>query len=854
MKKSQAGSALLMTVVILFALSIVITTCMSLAKIRLDIALVEKYTSNTYYIAKSALEQQVQQINDSLTVELPALIKALEESYIEQMISDEESKMEQAFQINKVSACSTKLDNKQLEEQLKIQIKKFITDAYLIKMKQSGVCYKLKGDREKNRYYTEIQITCPEGAFNMNSDQLTFVARVVTYDTLGNTYEVQQIQTTVKLEIDQLTHELNEKLEWRYDGHLDNQGELIYQTDSLPETLRGAVISFSDLGIIEGALKIEGDLYVKGEKMRVDDLESAPGTFLDIDLTGGVMVANGGKLEISGSLYCVNNVFAANEWNEENEKYNLKTSILVRKNIICNTLGIIDDFNEADSNLFPFADKKEQSIDIYVGGDVMVDNDVMIERFVKNGQIEVKHTIFGVSDGRGLIKVGSKYVSNPNTSSSIYCQGMDKDDNDESDRGTMISADRAFVMGQCYIDWPEESRLPMKLWESIGEPFDGVDSWEGYFEGRDDALTNKTYLSEASPFQGLVKRNKVKLTDITKSFAVASISAIDENHPNGVTMEAKSVLLNEINAQSFFYKGNTDYKMSQFTSNEEVDYTVADIALKQTVEDAPLYWGRMNVIDKEGGVYQVGKALAVRNNQLTNNLGLKGYMNYVRSIFYGRFMDKGRDDFCAELEQLSFDEVIDLKDFTQTHEWRYDTPITISDNGGVINISDFYVQIGDEESKPHTSIIMNVGEETLVLRADENQKVFNGMIISKGPIKFETDMSINGVVIVGGNAEQVTFTEHQAARMQGKQTSLDVNGKDIIIKANPQQVLAVRSKNQVLYKKILDTLGIINLYENRNEEAKMNYDSEYVVLSKDSTTEICIEKIGLNIVSLKKVY
>ena len=158
--------------------------------------------------------------------------------------------------------------------------------------------------------------------------------------------------------------------------------------------------------------------------------------------------------------------------------------IEVSKDLVAYTLGIVDDFYKNSANQSPFAsDKQVSGAKINVSGNVMVDNDVMIDRWVNGGKINVEQSIFGVN--------GSATGTDPNESSGVFAQGP----------GSQVIAKRMFVAGQPYVTLAE-GKKPLKLWESIGEPFDGVASFEGYAT-YDEQDSNKNYLSTDSPFYSL---------------------------------------------------------------------------------------------------------------------------------------------------------------------------------------------------------------------------------------------------------------------------------------------------------------------------------------------------------------
>lgn len=872
----ETGNGMLVTVILLLVLTIVTATCMNLADVRLKITMTEKNSSNTYYVAKSGIEQQVETINKALEAEVTSIIKVLEDEYLKKVIPKDEGER-QNF-ISSGTGAYTKLqsydasigeisfDDTEIQTLLQREIKEFVKVNYLEKMKNpgTGFRYSVQGDRQTSDYQTEVEVTCPKGDFE-SDDSIIFIATSVTEDSSGNIYDQQKVRASVILDIQGVTNVLHEKYEWPY-GY-DTSADT-YLMNGVPESLRGGIVSFSDLGITDGKLTVTGDLYVKGQNKKNEYLLSevegsmvpTADTFPDTEINGGVTVTNKGNLAVNGSLYCINNVLASNGWGSAYDYYGtdgttpIPTSIHITGNVICNTLGIVDDFYKGGSNQVPFDEANQgKHISITVGGDVMVENDVMIERYVKDSKIKVDHTIFGTSDGKGTVRIGTTDVIDPNLSSGVYCRGY----------SSTIEADKAFVIGQPFITFASTGMLPMKLYESIGEPYDGVSDWEGYKTGDSNNSRNKDYLLATSPFNTLIKRDKITLTSpIGQSYAAAKISA------NGTTDSGTAVLLNGNNAIDFFYEGGSSYKMSDFTSNTSVDYTVANIALAQTTSNAPLYTGVTSITYDGTTVNTLGKVFAKddlsMSTLLANNLGLRSYMNYMRSIFYGKFQPKVHPtDFSAELKQLSFAEVINLGAFTDEHEWTYDTPIEVITGTATIDISKFYAAVGTGSNEAYPSVIINNSTGDLKLKAsDPSNSTFKGVIISKGPIKFESNINIEGNIIVGGNAEGEVLADNRAERMKGEQTSIDVQGKEVTVTCVPNNVLKITSKDAGLYRKVLDALNITDTSGGTFDKVigpigtdsnQLQYNSSKVVFMKDSSIEVRVQKVDFIVESLKKI-
>ena len=65
-RTKEEGSAMLITTIILLVLMVIVATTISISGMQFDLAMLNRNTSNTYYLAKSALDKQVDTMNKAM--------------------------------------------------------------------------------------------------------------------------------------------------------------------------------------------------------------------------------------------------------------------------------------------------------------------------------------------------------------------------------------------------------------------------------------------------------------------------------------------------------------------------------------------------------------------------------------------------------------------------------------------------------------------------------------------------------------------------------------------------------------------------------------------------------------------
>ena len=508
-KKKQEGSALLITTILLLALTVIVATCLSISGMQYDLSTLQRNTSNTYFLAKAALEKQVDTMNKALESQMNTIIDEVSTDYVSK--SDSELVKNETTISHNTTTHKLSIEATTLSTAIKDKIYTYLKESYLTKNPpaiatgKDPIVYEAQGDRAESGNSTKIEIatytTDSSGQDLSLAHKLRIVATATTYSASGTIYDTQQLEAIIAINIPaNLENQIHEKYEF-------NAGET-------PEILKSALLCFSDV-VVSGA----GQLNVKSGDVRVSGAQDIAGynsgkNYPEANQNGGVIALNGGSIDIDNNLYCTNNVLVTNGWGDTT--HSSSSNINVDGDIIAYTVGIVDDYYDKSTNQSPFNEANQvKNAAITVGRNVMVDNDVMIDRWVKDCSITVTNSIFGVNGGAD-IRANVTANVDPNQSSGVFSQG----------EGSQIKADRMYVAGQPYITIKSGDK-PIKLWESIGEPFDGLASYEGYASNTEKS-ENMDYFNV---FDKLISDTKIK-TDFSNTYAVAKVSGMDTNSGN----------------------------------------------------------------------------------------------------------------------------------------------------------------------------------------------------------------------------------------------------------------------------------------------------------------------------------
>lgn len=868
-RQEQGGNIMLMTAIVILILTIVVVSCIHIANVQLDVSMVERQTSNTYYLAKSGVEKQVDAINKSLAHAMPYIIQKLTDEYMVKLgtptaLNERVQAMEGQAGCKKYDLfyydqdklmIKTSKAGEESEEGLRENIQKYLY-AFIMEnfINEPPFTYEVQSDQiDTNDYKTIITVKgevvkkVEKNAIDESRFKLIGTAQTKNTED-GTIYDSQTVIADVMLVIpEEIPHEIHEKYAWAAQP---------------PEIVASGLISFSDVVITDGGSLIieEGDMQVKGIARRHTYKADGRGVEylalndeVDARQTGGIVVSNGGELHIkNGDLACIYNVVATNGW-LANTSYDLRTRILVDTgDIIAGTVGLIDDGDEETANQKGL-NQEGSNLWIKVGQNVFTSNDVMISQGVRDSQIDVGGVIFGVNDGSSLEVESGKHLQQQwevsNDSSCVFARGFN----------TVISAYRILVSGQPYMRLWEDAR-PMKLWESVGAPFTQVALWEGYSEGKDEAA-NGSYLAPDSPFYEEIGKNKIQIRDSNineTSYAPAKITANGE-----ITTGAG--LKNQLTAKKFFMTGflSTDVErpsIADFTEHYG-DYLPFAYIIEQDRNHAN-YYRNLGELKRDYAWYSrqlmYGKTYT-DDKYIENYMGLRSYMTAKRSVFYGTVNDENRPQL------LNFEDVIgELPN--KAHAWCYSEPIQvfIADDQ-TISMDEFYVQI-DGQGIAYPSIVVNAGNGTLTIEEGQKNNTFKGVIISKGDVKIQGEVKIEGSIIVGG-AHEGSNPTNPAIRMTGQTEQGNYSpglvvgeGSQLKIVHDPNMILKIDVSDALLMRQILDALKITKYKENTDlkqilgpyEDEKLKYSAGKVFYRTDSALEIQTQDIKVQIEHLRK--
>jgi hypothetical protein len=900
-RKNEKGEAMLITTILLLVLVIIVGTTMNVSGMQWDMAYMQKNTSNTYYLAKSGVEKGIDVINKAIQAQIPTILEEARKTYLTKATDRDEVKAianqsESSFYKDDGLKYQTDekkiiIDKESLSNFIEKEICNFLKKSFFDNT-SSKIVYEVKGDGQAEEGLTtliDIAFIIKPEVDEEVIDLENFVIRCeAQVGGESNPKDTKVVEATLTIDIpNEISNEIHEAYNWLY-----NPAEIV---DS-------ALTCFSDVVITNGAqLIVKGDIRVKG-MVKETTVDTATGIIdaPEMDEFGGIVVSNGGKLKVeppfgtagailsgsgsvygrqgnvmisskkpflapaatggaednhtsnTGNIYCVSNVATTNGWaldpnNSSNTlagNYNLVTSLEVEGDIIANALSIYDDFYAGGKNQSPFNWMRAVANNkIHVKGNVFVDNDVRIDEYVKESNIIVGGSIFGISDGT----IGSKLEisRDPNLSSGIFNRGNDGSERPEDK--TKIEASGMFVNGQPFI------RLTAgyfhALWESIGEPFEDVQSFPGYEDVAGNTEGGKSYLEKTSTLYSEIKKNQIELNieeplydrenDIYTSTRVYTPTDARVAANSNLRKYSNTYLSNEDEALDFFYRGNSDVKLPTLTSINNgydlADYIFAYYKEGQSIEEeAKAKKAYYSGADKDLG----GKKEMYFKNynppDVHKYMGLRAYMVAKRSMFFGKFES-------AILKSLNFNQVIDLSQLQVSdpeQPWKYETPIHIfngEDSDEItVNIDDYYIEEAEGVHKPYPTIIINKSLAPLTITRT-NGKEFKGLIISQGNVKIEGEITLEGSIIIGEKTpeNEVGFTARDKM-MLGKDVGLGLSGDTtkVTIIHNPDMLLKMNVADKVLFRSILDALKITQ-FKNPPEDDEIDLADDAVELADD---------------------
>lgn len=789
-KGNDRGNGLLITMILVLVMMVIIVGSLSIAGLQSDISNIDKEVSNTYTLAKSAVDKTVDNINKEIELATYDIMdevrkKTLTElkndlstvsssntyasTYFEEFVYKRTTEggglanLEKNFGSSANKILYKDDDGSILRTLILEEIKKKVlydeggNPKVLTYTVNSDYTFDTKNQANPGSQ-TRVTVTIAQDGANLDQYKIKAIAEVL--DATGGVIEnLQEVEAIVEISLpDRIDAYLTERYKWFDDNHP-------------AEVLSGAIISYvpitlaedDTLNIRNGDMKVTGELMKKVKTSAIDEAVSLEGAGEGVAVAAelqfplpkdykGVEVQQGANLKIvDGNLYCLSNVASTGG------------IIDVDKDVVADTIGIFDKFypdKMTASSLEPWRDLVTGSITI--GKNAYVDNDVVIERYTNNATIEVGGSIFGIMDGDKSnpdILGGATAILDPNRSSGVFNRG--------EGASSLISAKNILVHGQPFITFRDGNGFHA-LYESIGEPFEEVYKIDEYrtIENGD----TPSYISD-DRYKSFIKTNKISYEN--KLFAPEYISA------NGETKKKND--LNPSNetdmtvALPFFYRGcawsSVPSDISSAFSEYQVlwnDYVEYFAAIPDKFKGQPDFYAKK--IAPSGTKY----------NETEYFGGVRAIMTAKRSPLYGMFKD-------AEFLALTFDQATNLE-YLKAHAWSVANPVLVKTASGTVNISDFYVK-----DNPYPTVIVSTGALTLTSNGSHNH--FHGIIVSKEKVTIDGNINVTGTMVLGGG--------------------LDLGKNTLSVTYDPDMIFKVDCADKEIFRYILDSLNITNFLKSK---------------------------------------
>ena len=239
-QKTQNGSVLLMTTLILLAITCLFVVSLNLSRMQWELAVIKKNSSNTYYLAESAVKGQINLMNAFLQSELPSLLeKEIEPNYIERWLEGKKG-------IKYDEHESRFMADESLSEALSKAIYKSLKETYVGNDKIQN--YEVQGDRATSQHVTKvsIKVTDKDALGHLLEKYCLRIEAIAQTKAEGKGYDKQCVEALVQLHVPKnIKSQINEKYRWNKEG--------------LPNHLAKGLFCASDILIKEG-----GQLHVRG--------------------------------------------------------------------------------------------------------------------------------------------------------------------------------------------------------------------------------------------------------------------------------------------------------------------------------------------------------------------------------------------------------------------------------------------------------------------------------------------------------------------------------------------------------------------------------------------------------------
>ncbi|NLM12255.1 MAG: hypothetical protein GX209_00710 [Epulopiscium sp.] len=830
---NEDGNALILVMLLVMCMMLIAGGVMAVAFSHAEISQAYKRTSNLYYAAQSGAEKMVDHINKILMKEMPHLIeKAANEaknkvtttpkSPEEPVVNSDFTKLKYSIleDENEENSSPYKgeflLDNLYQELLKEKAIETIVGDTSPINENTVLMRFEYELKNERNKSLVEVKLK-PKMAL----EKVTGFTVISTATLQKESDELSKIILEGDIIISDLIGHKElflEEYQWK-DENL------------IPNTFRSPILTFGDLVITDGAeVIINGDVRAKGYIPHIDMSEVGIVPFPELEEYGGIYVSHGGKLTIHGNIVTLANVHTMNRYNTQNAK----TKITVTGDVFANSVAIEDDYpykGDASADSRPIGAKVINQY-ITINGDVYVDNDIAIDRYVEGtpGIGEDIETLIKIDGSVYGIMNEDPAGKDPNKSSGIYAIGK---------KSRIEIGQHAFVHGNAFISFDGGKHFS-HLYESMGEPYEDVGFLDNYINNV--VLGDESYLTLKKDY---IVKNKIKLhlVDGGNFFAYAP-RMISANGRFFKFEDAGNVIKDdsgkEISNASFvapeqlkrlFNQGEIDIqellKISPVGKDGIVKWAESIDQGSGSPKIAEIINNAYNYLKKEGNPYnrEYFSDDGTSYDSMYYYRGIQGYMFLKRDIFYKNINTSIYSDINTSKEtpeNMEFTgDIINSTVALDENIWTKDNPVYILESSSsdekLINVSDFY-----DGNKPVETIIIDKGEGTISLYAsDPNQNDFYGLIVSKGRVKFGTSSSINefkGIIIAQGKnngntnmtTAQIVSGEYAGVLVEADDPLTITYDKDILFK--------VKCKNRAVKRAILDYLGLTNYVNNTNHE------------------------------------
>ncbi|WP_058485241.1 TadE/TadG family type IV pilus assembly protein [Defluviitalea phaphyphila] len=812
--KNQGGNALILVILLTLCMFLIVGAIMAVSFSHFEISQAYKNTSNLYYAAQSGAEKMVDNLNKILIEKRFEIIKEVADEYKEKIESGEYGVLD--YELDYENGFNS-YDGEFLLKDVYESIKEEAFDKIEENMEDDKIEFQYELTDEKNKSEVTVVLTSKKDEEN----------KTVGFEVLSTAV----LKNKEEEEISKITLEGNIDL-----SNIDYKGLLLeeynWKDGNIPNTFRSPILTFGDLVVTnEAKVAINGDVRARGY---LPPDKNDDGSYPELEEYGGIYASHGGDLTIDGNAITLANLHTIKEYNDDRE-----TKIEVKNDVFANSVVIEDDypyFNQYGTPNNRSISARVTGQKILIDGDVYVDNDIAIDRYVKNDQIYIKGNVFGITN----IDVKEIEDPNPNKASGIYAMG----------ENTKIKIDgNAFVHGQAFISFDGGKNFS-KLYESMGEPFEDVSFLDAYSPENYKAEGDSRYLDLR---KDAINKDKIKLNINNYFYAPAKISANGilydgypyesaknpiKTHDEFDESEELSALFNMGNDNKNNSKSLTEEGLYTINSNwnakiiDKSDYNIIDI-----IKDAYDYLNgeEENINPFKRNYFISGED---KYDSAYNYRGIEGYMFIKRDIFYKGL--KGGPTF--EPEEMEFDKDIINSDITiDNTEWDKDNPLYVLEtslgNNIPINVSEFY----DEEG-PINTIIIDKGNGSITLYAsDESKATFNGIVVSSGKVVIDGVENFNGIIISKGQQEEKgkIYTQDLA---EGKYAGVLIES-DVTINYDKDILFNTIFKDKSLKRLVFDYLGLTSYYVANDDDIEKNIVEEILKPSIDFEQ---VQKVGFD--------